>query len=86
MMTMKGYAKQIEEGKYALAVINEDGFLIHSFVLNGTIDEVTESEMWINFQNLKDTEYVIRFMRTNKAVWMQEEDENGVGNWSHTGF
>lgn len=85
MKTMKMLARATENGKYTLAVINEDGFAVYTMLTNGSIDEVVTAENWFNFDKLADDQYLIRFYTNGNAHYIQFSDKNGLGNWERIG-
>jgi hypothetical protein len=83
-MNLMEAKSMINEGKYALLVVKEDGSVgtvEDILVKNGTINDVVTVEKWFNFGKLSETQYMIRLIRKNGETWMQPVDESGTGYW-----
>lgn len=84
MMTMKGYAKNIQSSKWiglhpdtSLLVVNELGMVVDVLVKNGDLETVATVENYFDHSKLLDDQYLIRMIKTDKATMIQEDG----GNW-----
>ena len=85
MMSMKGYAKNIQSSTWnglhpetSLLVVSELGTVVDVLVKNGDLETVATVENYFDYSKLGNDKYLIRMIKTDKSVMIQEDG----GNWT----
>lgn len=91
MKTLRGFGKEIINGKVSLVVVNELGMVVDVLIKNGDIDDVLTAEKWFAFDKLADDQYLYRMARfiNNDGtghVWGIDSQEIETSHWRMFNF